>query len=75
MAGLEGHPKPGSELTGSTRRGSVFQGGVVDSRSFAVFLDLDHHTGNSRNPIELFSLSGEVVEKFHKTGIRIVRHE
>ena len=75
MAGLESHPKPGNELTGSTRRVSVFRGGVVDSRCFTTFFDLDHHTENSCNPADFFSLSGEVVEKFHKTGIHIAGHE
>lgn len=75
MAGLEGHPKPGGKLDDSTRRARVFQGGALVSLSFAVFFDLDHHTGNTLDPYEFFSLSVEAVEKFHKTGMRIQRHE
>lgn len=50
MAGLEGHPKPGNELTDSTRYISVFQGGVADHPVFELFFDLDHPVRSTGNP-------------------------
>ncbi len=50
MAGVEGHPKPGNELAGSTRRVSVFQGGVVESAVFDHLFDLDHPARSIGNP-------------------------
>lgn len=75
MAGLEGYPKPRVKLGGETRRALEFQAGVVGSRGFAFFFDLDHYFGKTLDPYEFFSLTVEAVEKFHKTSIRIAGHE